>query len=150
MRSDLNEAERLRAAIGDFVRYARRHDTMPVGQATVLGQLEREGDLSIAGLARRADVKHQSMTRTVNLLFEQGLVVIGADVKDQRRVRVTLTDDGRAALNTQRRHRASWIARATQSLPARDREALRRVPALLNALAAADTKQVNDRTRLLS
>jgi hypothetical protein len=51
----------------------------------VLGHLDRMGSLSIADLARHEQVKHQSMTRTVNLLHARGM---------SRWLRMSRTDAG--------------------------------------------------------
>jgi DNA-binding MarR family transcriptional regulator len=132
---DLTEvAEDLRAAVGDFVRRVRAHDTMPRGQAAVLGYLARTGPLSIADLARCERVKHQSMTRTVNLLAEQGLVALGAAEDDRRRVVVTITGPGQRRLAQERRQRSARIAAALQTLDGEERALVARLPAVLRKL----------------
>ncbi|MFB9362879.1 MarR family winged helix-turn-helix transcriptional regulator [Actinoplanes nipponensis] len=132
--SDLDLAEELRAAIGDFVRRARVHDEMPPGQAAVLGHLGRSGPLSIADLARLERVKHQSMARTVGLLADQGLVSPGRHEADRRQVVLTLTPSGSNALASARRSRAAGMARAIHGLDDTERELIRRLPELLRKL----------------
>jgi len=132
--SDLDLAEELRAAIGDFVRRARVHDEVPPGQAAVLGHLGRSGSLSIAELARREQVKHQSMARTVGLLADQGLVSLGRHEADRRQVVLTLTPAGGKALANTRRNRAAGIARAIHDLDDDEREIIRRIPEILRKL----------------
>ncbi|MFI5934386.1 MarR family winged helix-turn-helix transcriptional regulator [Actinoplanes sp. NPDC051494] len=130
--SDL--AEDLRSAVGDFVRGIRAHDTMPPGQAAALGHLSRAGDLSIADLARHEQVKHQSMTRTVGLLADQGLVTLGAAGHDRRRVVVSLTTTGTERLTAERHSRAERIEAALESLDPEERAIVARIPALLRKL----------------
>jgi DNA-binding MarR family transcriptional regulator len=126
------DAEELRAAIGDFVRRVRVHAEMPPGQAAALGHLDRTGPLSIAELARLERVKHQSMTRTVGLLSEQGWVTLAPHEQDRRQVVVTATAAGRAVLNDERDARAALIDRALRaSLTAEELAVLARVPAIL-------------------
>ena len=133
--SDLDLAEELRAAIGDFVRRARVRDEMPPGQAAVLGHLGRSGPLSIADLARLERVKHQSMARTVGLLADQGLVTLGRHDADRRQVVVTLTTSGGDALASARHARAAGIARAIrEDLDDPERETIRRIPEVLRKL----------------
>ncbi len=132
---DIERAEALRAAVGRFVRRGRQGDTMPAGQAAALGHLERDGTLSIAELAAREGVRHQSMARTVGLLAEKGLVAVSSDPADQRRVSVGVTAPGRAALQEQRERRTAWIVEAVSALPPHDAAVLNRVPALLDALS---------------
>lgn len=134
--SDLDLAEELRAAIGDFVRRARVHDEMPPGQAAVLGHLGRSGPLSIADLARLEQVKHQSMARTVGLLADQALVTLGRHDADRRQVVLTLTTSGGDALASARRTRAAGIARAIrEDLDDTEREIIRRIPQVLRKLS---------------
>jgi DNA-binding MarR family transcriptional regulator len=133
--SDLDLAEELRAAIGDFVRRVRVHDEMPPGQAAVLGHLARSGPLSIADLARLEQVKHQSMARTVGLLADQALVSLGRHDADRRQVMLTLTASGGDALASARRARAAGMARAIrEDLDDAEREILRRIPEVLRKL----------------
>ncbi|MGW4945023.1 MarR family winged helix-turn-helix transcriptional regulator [Actinoplanes sp. NPDC004185] len=133
--SDLDLAEELRAAIGDFVRRVRVHDEMSPGQAAVLGHLARSGPLSIADLARLEQVKHQSMARTVGLLADQALVTLGRHDADRRQVMLTLTTSGGEALASARRARAAGIARAIrEDLDDAEREILRRIPGVLRKL----------------
>lgn len=128
-------AEDLRAAVGDFVRTMRVLDAMPPGQSAVLGHLDRVGELSIADLARREQVRHQSMTRTVNLLRDRGLVTIGASPADRRRVVVTLTEGGGHRLVQERLRRAAGIARALgEELDDEERAIVARIPAILRKL----------------
>ncbi|GAA3284257.1 MULTISPECIES: MarR family winged helix-turn-helix transcriptional regulator [Dactylosporangium] len=132
---EIELAEALRSSIGDFVRRVRVHDRMPAGQAAVLGHLDRGGASTIAGLARLEQVKHQSMTRTVNLLEELGRVAVRADERDARQVLVAITPAGRAALDEERRTRAGAIAAAMREvLDDGEVEVLRRVPAILAKL----------------
>ena len=133
--SDLDLAEELRAAIGDFVRRARGNDTMPPGQTSVLGHLARCGPLSIAELARLEQVKHQSMARTVGLLADQALVTLGRHDADRRQVKLTLTTSGSDALASARHARAAGIARTIrEDLDDTEREIIRRIPQVLRKL----------------
>ncbi len=137
-RDGLDDAERLRVAVGDFVRRARAEDSMPAGQAAVLGHLDRTGPVSITDLAARAGVRHQSMARTVALLHAGGLVTVDSDPHDHRRVRVELTAAGRTRLDADRSRRAGWIAAAAHDhLDADERAVYRQIPAVLAKLSSA-------------
>ena len=127
-------AEELRAAVGEFVRHVRAHDTMPPGQAAVLGHLARAGALSIAELARREHVRHQSMTRTVTLLADQGLVSLGPAETDRRQVVVTIAAEGVRRLDAEREHRAAVITAALEKLNGEERAVVARIPAVLRKL----------------
>ena len=135
MADEWDDAEELRAAIGDFVRRVRADDGMPRGQTAVLGHLSRVGPLPIAELARLEQVRHQSMTRTVGLLHDQGLVALTPDESDRRRVVVAATAAGEQRLADERRRRAAGIARAIrEDLTDDEREVVRRLPGILRKL----------------
>jgi DNA-binding MarR family transcriptional regulator len=136
-RALVEQAEELRAAVGEFVRRVRAYDRMPPGQVAVLGRLDRSGPLSLAELARRAAVKHQSMTRTVNLLVDQGLVSLGRAEADRRQVVAGITAAGKESLDQERRSRAGVIAEALRAnLTARERDIVAQLPAILRKLLA--------------
>ncbi len=136
-RSGQDAAEELRAAVGQFVRRVREHDTMPAGQSAVLGHLARDGRLSITALAEREQVRHQSMARTVKLLLGQGLLDSIPDEQDRRRVMLQLTPAGAARMDGLRSDRAGWIARAAADrLTAEERAILFRIPGILSKLVA--------------
>ncbi|WP_405177670.1 MarR family winged helix-turn-helix transcriptional regulator [Nocardia sp. NBC_01377] len=129
------DAEQLRLVVGRFVRHVRSVDTMPAGQAAVLGHLRRDGPSAIVALAERERVRHQTMARTVRLLADQGLVDLAADTGDKRRVIVALSTEGGARLDDERTSRAAWIARAAQvELTDQERTVLKRLPAILGKL----------------
>ncbi|TCJ97682.1 MarR family winged helix-turn-helix transcriptional regulator [Nocardia alba] len=135
----LADAEQLRLAVGRFVRRARSVDTVPAGQAAVLGHLRRDGPLAIVTLADRERVRHQSMARTVRLLADQGLVDVAADTSDKRRVIVTLSTTGGARIDDERTSRATWLAQAAlRELTEEERTVLKRLPAILEKLVTED------------
>jgi DNA-binding MarR family transcriptional regulator len=136
--SELAHAEALRTAVGGFVRQVRSRDTMPVGQAAVLGHLARAGNLPITALAELEGVRHQSMARTVALLAEQGLVATSVDERDRRRVSVGLLERGARRLGEERWQRASAIAAATAAaLTAEERAVAERIPDILRKIGGA-------------
>lgn len=62
-------AEDLRQAIGELVRAVRAADTMPSGEAAILGHLDRGGPQTTADLAHRRGVTHQSAAKSVKELL---------------------------------------------------------------------------------
>ncbi|MFF3003006.1 MarR family winged helix-turn-helix transcriptional regulator [Kitasatospora sp. NPDC057940] len=112
----LELAAELRAAIGDLVRALRPDDELPQNQAGVLGLLVRdERACTVAELAEHQRVRHQSMARTVALLTEAGLVTQQPHPTDGRKLLVTATGAGRAALLEQRARREQRIATAIEA-----------------------------------
>ncbi|MDR7275276.1 MarR family winged helix-turn-helix transcriptional regulator [Catenuloplanes atrovinosus] len=134
MSDDLDLAEALRAAVGDFVRRVRPLEAMPPGQLAALGHLHRDGALSIADLARREAVRHQSMTRTVGLLADQHLVTLRPDALDRRQVVVVITPAGTIRLTEARRARAAVIAGTLTHLTPAERDIAARIPEILRKL----------------
>lgn len=132
----LELAADLRAALGRLVRSLRDNDELPQNQAAVLGLLVRdERAYTIAELADRQRVRHQSMARTVALLTEAGLVTQGPHPTDGRKLLVTATEAGHAALLEQRARREAQIATAIETrLTPEERRTLRASIALLDRL----------------
>jgi len=130
-------AEELRATIGSLVRRTRAADVLPGNQAAALGLLDRGGAATIAELASRSGVRHQSMSRVVGQLREQGAVRSAADPRDGRSVLLHITDRGRLLLNQDRCRRADQLAGAIDAeLDAAEREQLARAIELLQRLTA--------------
>ena len=133
---DENFGEELRSAIGDFVRVARAAtDTASVSLTETLGLLSREGTLSVAELARRRGVRHQSQSATVTELREAGLADRVPDPDDGRGWLITTTAEGERLIASNRAARAQWIAAATANLDDDERAALARIPGVLRKLA---------------
>ncbi|MFB7376970.1 MarR family winged helix-turn-helix transcriptional regulator [Kitasatospora purpeofusca] len=132
----LELAADLRGAVGELVRALRPDDTLPQNQAGVLGLLVRDDRAyTVAELAALQRVRHQSMARTVALLTESGLVTQQPHTTDRRKLLVTATGAGRAALYEQRARREARIAEAIEArLTPAERETLRSAVGLLRRL----------------
>ncbi|WP_223885689.1 MarR family winged helix-turn-helix transcriptional regulator [Nocardia colli] len=102
-------AEELRHTIGDLVRAARVADTMPAGEAAILGYLDRDGPHTTAELAHRRNVTHQSAAKTVKELVGAGLVRTEAHPDDGRKHLLYITDTGRVRLRRERTQRATSL-----------------------------------------
>jgi DNA-binding MarR family transcriptional regulator len=97
----------------------------------------REGPLTVAELASRRRVRHQSMQTAVAELERSGLVTRGPDPRDQRARLVTLSPEGLSTLRRELDRRSAVIAAAISAeLDDEEREVLDRVPELLQRLAA--------------
>ncbi|MER6303196.1 MarR family transcriptional regulator [Kitasatospora sp. NPDC001539] len=133
----LELAADLRSALGSLVRSLRDGDELPQNQAAVLGLLIRdERSYTVAELAERRRVRHQSMARTVALMTEAGLVVQQPHPTDGRKQLITATAAGRTALLDQRARREHHIATAIESrLSLAERDQLRTAVGLLSRLS---------------
>ncbi|MFJ8628088.1 MarR family winged helix-turn-helix transcriptional regulator [Kitasatospora sp. NPDC093550] len=132
----LELAADLRTALGGLVRALRDGDDLPPNQAAVLGLLVRdECSYTVAELADRRNVRHQSMARTVALMAEAGLVAQQPHPTDGRKQLVAATGAGRTALLDQRARREHHIATAIEArLTPVERDRLRDAVALLDRL----------------
>jgi DNA-binding MarR family transcriptional regulator len=136
-------ASDLRVVMGHLIRRLRaeRRD-LSLSQITVLGRLDRCGPSSISDLAGGERVRPQSMASTVASLVAAGLVAREQDPADGRRVVVTLTAAGRAAVLADRRRREDWLAEAIdRDLSAREQRVLAEATALLRRLADGGTRR---------
>lgn len=138
---DLDSADELRRSVGVLVRAVRDRTAEETdGQIETLGFLMRDGSQSIASLARRRRIRHQSASTVVAELERAGLVARAPDPDDARGVLIRLTSAGSAVVTESRRHRAGVVLDAARaSLSPEDRALLTRVPALLDALSEAMT-----------
>jgi len=133
----IETADRLRRAVGDIVRSIQETENTPGGQIETLGFLVRDGAQSIAELARRRRIRHQSMSGTVAELEARGWVTRSPDPADRRSVVVAATDAGTAAIEESRSSRSGTILRAAEdALTAEERDLLARVPELFDKLGA--------------
>lgn len=132
-------AERMRQALGDFVRAARAQAGTPsTARSETLGLLDREGAMSTAALAEHRNVKHQSMRLVVGQLKADGLIEQTTDPRDRRNQLVTLTAKGNATLISDRRARAGWIAAALRDRATlEERQTLDAALTVLKRVAAA-------------
>lgn len=139
----LELAERIRQAVGDFVRAARAQAHTPsTARSETLGLLDREGAMSTAALAERRHVKHQSMRLVVAQLEQDGLIERTSDPRDRRSQLATLNARGRAELMNGRQIRAEWIAKVLRDkATAEDRQALEAAAAILTRLSAPPPRE---------
>jgi DNA-binding MarR family transcriptional regulator len=129
-------ASELRFVLGQLIRRLRAEHRFPLSQGAVLGRLDREGPQSVSDLAASERVRQQSMAQTVSDLEADGLVERRPDPEDRRRAVVSLTSEGAAALEADRRHREGWLARAIdEDLSAEEQALLHAAVDLLRRLA---------------
>ncbi|MBQ0887590.1 MarR family transcriptional regulator [Streptomyces sp. RM72] len=130
-------AEELRRSIGELVRAVRAVDTMPPGEAAILGFLDRDGPLTTADLARLRGVTHQSAAKSVKDLSADGLVHSERHPDDGRKSLLRLTDAGRSRLQRERTLRAGALGTAIrEAFDPDERRRLSESVALLSRLTA--------------
>jgi DNA-binding MarR family transcriptional regulator len=131
-------ASDLRAVLGQLLRRLRAEHRFPLSHGAVLGRLDRAGPQSVSDLAVAEGVRPQSMAQTVSDMEADGYVRRRPDPGDRRRALVDFTDEGRAALEADRRHRVGWLARAIEDLTPEEQGVLAEASELLRRLAQSD------------
>lgn len=120
-------AEHLRATLGRFVRGVKTQANTPTtAQSDTLALLDREGPLTVAELADRRNVRHQSMRLVAAQLESEGLVKKAPNPADGRSQLLSITESGQAELFRARRARTLQIAGLIEErLSAGDRRTLK-------------------------
>lgn len=133
-------AENLRITIGRFVRGVRTQAVTPTtSQSEALLLLEKSGALSIAELASRRNVRHQSMRLVTAQLEAEGLVCKIANPADRRSQLLSITEKGRETLSHSREARTSKIAALIQErLTEDDRRTLEAAIPVIERLCQSD------------
>lgn len=104
-------AEDLRATLGRFVRGVKTQANTPTtSQSETLSLLDRAGPLSVAELADRRKVRHQSMRLVAGQLESDGLISKMPNPADGRSQLLSITESGRAELFRAREARTAQIA----------------------------------------
>jgi DNA-binding MarR family transcriptional regulator len=131
-------AHELRETLGLVVRRLRAEPGPSVGRMAVLGNLDREGPLSISDLAARQRMRPQSMAQTVHDLEADGLISRRPDLTDMRRACIALTTAGRDLLQTTRAGRETWLTEVLErEFDPGERTLLHEALALLRRIADA-------------
>jgi DNA-binding MarR family transcriptional regulator len=137
VRTSQEIGEELRTVVGHLVRAVRQIDTLAAGDAAMLGLLDRDGPQTIAELAQRRGVRHQSASRPAKELLASGFVSAEPHPTDGRKQVLHLTPLGQTRLQRERHLRADRLAGAIdEALSAGERAELDRAVSLLARLAA--------------
>lgn len=121
-----------------WLRDARESFGLSASALSALARLDSHGPLRIADLVVHEGLSQPGMTTLINRLEEAHLATRIADPDDGRAVRVTITDDGRARVNSYRGARVQLIDERLSLLPSDDRRALESaLPALIRFTESA-------------
>lgn len=89
-------------------------------QVSLLVAIKYERGIGLRELAARERVSPPAMTKHVDRLERDGLVVRTPSAEDRRRVGVSLTDEGQRVLRRVRSRRTAWLAQRLQGLSAKE------------------------------
>lgn len=130
-------AESLRVAVGNFVRGIKTEATTPTtSQSEALSLLDRIGPLSVAELAVRRNVKHQSMRNIAAQLEAEGLISKRPNPEDGRSQLLSITRKGAKVLSRARDARTSQIAYLIKErLSGEDRQTLAAAVGIIERLS---------------
>lgn len=115
---------RLVAAMHTSSRHTEQHLGLTAAQLFVLTQLRATPSLSINELAERTMTHQSTVSVVVRRLVQRKLVRKARATSDARRVELTLAPAGAALLRKAPEAMQVRLARAIESLPATDRQAL--------------------------
>jgi len=130
-------ADRLHSAAIHLLRRVRKVDEesgLSAARLSALSVLVFSGPTTIGELARVEQVSAPTMTRLVQALERDGLVVREAHEKDGRAVRLQATDEGRDILGRGRERRVAELATLLERLPADDLQSLGEAADTIEAL----------------
>ena len=120
-------ARRIRSMQGD--------EDVTEGQRSVLFALSNNGPQTLGSLSEHERVTPPSMNRTVNALVAAGLVTRTTDTDDARKVKLDLSDAGRAFIKETRRRRDAWFTKRIAALTPEQRRVLDEVAPILKEIA---------------
>jgi len=129
----------LRLSLGILIRRLRQvksEDELTLPEISVLARLDRDGPTTVTALAKLEQISAQSMGATLSALEARGLVTRASDPDDGRRVVMSATEAGLAALQTGRNARLQALSRALSvAFSPAELRALREAAPLIERLA---------------
>ncbi|MFJ4294977.1 MULTISPECIES: MarR family winged helix-turn-helix transcriptional regulator [unclassified Curtobacterium] len=128
----------LRIAVNRLSRTLRNQkadQTVTDAQFSALARLHRDGAMTLADLSRQDGVTPPSMTKTVAVLTERGLVSKRLHGDDRRKVLIGTTDAGAAFVEETRRRRDGWLSPRLTALTPAERQTLADATEIMRRLA---------------
>lgn len=133
-------ADQLHSAAIHLLRKLRREDAasgLNAPRLSALSVVVFAGPVSLGDLAGAEQVRPPTMTRIVDALAEQGLVVKKRNAKDGRSTLIHATTSGKKLLMQGRERRVRALAAQIAALNAGDREALGDAAEIMRRVIAA-------------
>jgi DNA-binding MarR family transcriptional regulator len=133
----LQMAARLDSVSAKLVRIVRRdpdRDLISPPRLSALAAVVGAGPLSLSALAAAEQVRAPTMSRIVEELVQEGLVVRETPPADRRSVRISATEAGRSLLERAGKQRAGALTRRLETLAESEKRALLRAVELLERI----------------
>jgi DNA-binding MarR family transcriptional regulator len=130
-------ADRLHSASIHLLRRLRREDAqsgLNAPRLSALSAIVFGGAMTLGDLAAAEQVRPPTMTRIVNALQAQGLIVKTKNTKDGRSLYLSATPAGKKLLMEGRERRVRALASQIEGLPAAQRRSLRDAAEILKAV----------------
>ena len=134
----MTDATDLRIAVNRLSRTlrAQKADTSVTdAQFSALARLHRDGAMTLADLSRQDGVTPPSMTKTIAVLVERGLVSKCGHGDDRRKVLLGATPAGAVFVEETRRRRDGWLSPRLAALTADERSTLADATEIMRRLA---------------
>lgn len=133
----------VRGTVGQMMRALRtvqNPEALTPSQSSVLGRLRRDGPTTQAGLAAAEHIRPQSMAAILRPLDDLGYLERTQDATDGRRVLISLSPSGRAAIEGLNQQRDEWLVLTLAALEPAEADALRQAMPVLRRVAASFSK----------
>jgi DNA-binding MarR family transcriptional regulator len=130
-------ADRLHSASIHLLRRLRREDAqsgLSAPRLSALSVIVFGGAVTLGDLAAAEQVRPPTMTRIVNALQSQGLIVKTKNTKDGRSLYLSATPAGKKLLTEGRERRVRALASQIEALSAQQRKSLRDAAEILRAV----------------
>jgi DNA-binding MarR family transcriptional regulator len=133
------DAARLRVAVLRLARRLRKHDLagLTPSQLSTLATVGKSGPVRLGDLAAAERIAPSTLTRLINVLESLGYVRRVSDTGDARAYLVSLTDQGRDALERIKDEATSLLTDILTTLPPDQRAALAAALPALEQLAGS-------------
>jgi DNA-binding MarR family transcriptional regulator len=134
----MTDATDLRIAVNRLSRTLRAQkadSSVTDAQFSALARLHRDGAMTLADLSRQDGVTPPSMTKTIGVLVDRGLVSKDGHSDDRRKVLLGATPAGAAFVEETRRRRDGWLTPRLAALTADERTTLADATEIMRRLA---------------
>jgi DNA-binding MarR family transcriptional regulator len=118
------------------LRAQKADTTITDAQFSALALLHRDGAMTLADLSRAEGVTPPSMTKTVDVLIDRGLLTKDDHDDDRRKVLLCPTPAGVELVAETRQRRDGWLSPRLTALTAAERRTLAAATDVLRKLAA--------------